>query len=302
LFAPKALTGVTTVSDGLSFPSATRNARYVKRPVDMNMTRRVLGYFGVVDSLVDDFVDEVRYGGEGAQWRPAMVVWAKGQRETVLVTAVMVALYRIGRYIPIPGVNGAFMMELRRIGGPETIGLFDLVTGGNLQLSTIFALGVLPYIYASMWVQLSLAAWRVLTRRAPAPPGRDVAQATGLAAVALSILQSRVLASALEGLSRTPIGLQVAVHPGPSLRLLVVVTVTTGMAVFMWLSDYITKHGTANGMLLAFVAGILAGLPDVIDGIRAQGVPLFLKLALAVAGVTWIAKGYRAALLVNHTA
>ena len=210
-----------------------------------------------------------------------------------IVTAAVAVLYRIGTYVPVPGVNATAIAELReaREGG----WLSDILTGGNSSRITIFTWGVFPYIYGSMFVQLGVAVWRVL-RRTSAPSGRQIAQASGIAAVALCVIQSRALAWWLEAQSRVPLGLKLVDTPGWSFQLLAVVTLTTGTALFMWLSDSITKHGATNGMLIVLFAGAIAGLPDVDAGIRARPWSEFLTLALTVGVAAWVARGYRVAL------
>jgi preprotein translocase subunit SecY len=262
----------------------------------MNITRRVLGRCGVSDAVIDDLIDEVRYGGEGTLWRQTVLAWITRKRGVILITAAVAVLYRIGIYVPVPGVNATAIAVLREPVSQEALGLTDIVTGGNASRITVFTLGVLPYIYGSMFVQLGVGVRRVLFPRTSAPSARQIAQASRIAAVVLCVLQSRALAWWLEAQSRVPLGLQLVDTPGWSFQLLAVVTLTTGTAMFMWLTDSITKRGTANGMLIVFIAGVIAGLADVGAGIRAQPWSQFLTLVLTVVGVAFVARGYRVAL------
>src|SRR5579872_767785 len=178
-------------------------------------------------------------------------------RKRVLFTFGILAVYRLGAWIPTPGVN-AHQLELL-FGGQNgtSLGLMDLFTGGTLRRMTIFALGIMPYITASIIFQLLTVVYEPLARiqKEGELGRRKITQWTRYMTVVLGALQSIGIAAIL---TRSP-GL--VLNPGIGFDLMTVLTLTCGTAFIMWLGEQITDRGIGNGMSLLIFAGIVAGLP-----------------------------------------
>src|SRR5215470_2434025 len=181
-------------------------------------------------------------------------------RNRVLFTLALLAVYRIGAHIPTPGIN---ITELQRIfdsAAGSALGLFDLFSGGNFRQLTIFALGIMPYITASIILQLMQVVFPYLERlQKEGELGRQkITQYTRYLTIALSIIQSLTIAGTLE---RQP---NLVYHPGFAFVLMTVLTLTTGSAFIMWLGEQISERGIGNGMSLIIFVGIVVGLPRAI--------------------------------------
>jgi preprotein translocase subunit SecY len=177
-------------------------------------------------------------------------------RKRVLFTLGILAVYRLGAFIPTPGVNYHQLEALFNSQSGSALGLMDLFGGGNLRRMTIFALGIMPYITASIIFQLLTVVYEPLARiqKEGELGRRKITQWTRYVTVILGALQSIGIAFML-----TKGGL--VLHPGPGFLLLTVLTLTTGTAFIMWLGEQITDRGIGNGMSLLIFAGIVAGLP-----------------------------------------
>ena len=177
-------------------------------------------------------------------------------RKRVLFTFGILAVYRLGSHIPTPGVNGHLLEQLFNQQSGSSLGLMDLFGGGNLRRMTVFALGIMPYITASIIFQLLTVVYEPLARiQKEGELGRRmITQWTRYLTVILGALQSIGIAAIL-----TKQGL--VLHPGIPFILLTVLTLTTGTAFIMWLGEQITDRGIGNGMSLLIFAGIVAGLP-----------------------------------------
>jgi preprotein translocase subunit SecY len=207
-------------------------------------------------------------------------------RKRVLFMLGILAVYRLGAWIPTPGVN-AHQLELMFSGlSGSALGLMDMFSGGTLRRMTIFALGIMPYITASIIFQLLTVVYEPLARiqKEGELGRRKITQWTRYMTVVLGALQSIGIAAIL-----TKQGL--ALHPGPGFILLTVLTLTAGTAFIMWLGEQITDRGIGNGMSLLIFAGIVAGLPrgvgDLIQKVQtgAWGSMTFLVVLLLVAGM-----------------
>ncbi|MDR3792517.1 MAG: preprotein translocase subunit SecY [Terracidiphilus sp.] len=207
-------------------------------------------------------------------------------RKRVLFTLGILAVYRLGAWIPTPGVN-AHQLELMFQGqGGSALGLMDLFSGGTLRRMTIFALGIMPYITASIIFQLLTVVYEPLARiqKEGELGRRKITQWTRYLTVLLGALQSIGIAAIL-----TRQGL--VLNPGPSFILLTVLTLTTGTAFIMWLGEQITDRGIGNGMSLLIFAGIVAGLPrgvvELVNKIQtdAWGSLTFLVVILLAVGM-----------------
>ncbi|MDE3200395.1 MAG: preprotein translocase subunit SecY [Acidobacteriota bacterium] len=178
-------------------------------------------------------------------------------RKRVFFTLGILAVYRLGAWIPTPGVNFKQLELLFAGQAGSALGLMDLFGGGNLRRMTIFALGIMPYITASIIFQLLTVVYEPLARiqKEGAIGQRKITQWTRYVTVVLGLLQSIGIAAIL---TRTP-GL--VLHPGFGFDVLTVITLTAGTAFIMWLGEQITDRGIGNGMSLLIFAGIVAGLP-----------------------------------------
>ncbi len=182
-------------------------------------------------------------------------------RKRVLFTLGILAVYRLGAWIPTPGVNYHQLELLFSQQGGSALGLMDLFSGGTLRRMTIFALGIMPYITASIIFQLLTVVYEPLARiqKEGELGRRKITQWTRYVTVVLAALQAIGIAAIL-----TKQG--VVMNPGPGFILMTVLTLTTGSAFIMWLGEQITDRGIGNGMSLLIFAGIVAGLPrGVID-------------------------------------
>src|SRR5579863_4466688 len=209
-------------------------------------------------------------------------------RKRVLFTLAILAVYRLGAWIPTPGVNTR-QLELLFGGQSGTaLGLMDLFTGGTLRRMTIFALGIMPYITASIIFQLLTVVYEPLARiqKEGELGRRKITQWTRYLTVILGALQSIGIAAIL-----TRQGL--VLNPGIGFDLMTVLTLTTGTAFIMWLGEQITDRGIGNGMSLLIFAGIIAGLPngviEMIQKIQSDAWGSFTIIAVAAMVVGMIA-------------
>ena len=238
-------------------------------------------------SLAGDLLEEYRQGRSVAwYWRQAIIAIVLGRSKEVLFVLGMIALYRIATHIPIPGANAQRLALLGRRATGTTISMYDLITGGNLTSVTVFALGMMPFISASIFVQVVALGWWSLTRRRGTPWALPIVRSTWIVAVLLALVQGAGLAMFLERQDGVAGGLQLVHAPGWSFRVSTMLTLTAGSACLMWIGDRITERHIGNGMFLVFFAGLLAGLPGVAG---VSGVSFALKhlmIPVAVVGVT----------------
>src|SRR5580658_609898 len=202
-------------------------------------------------------------------------------RKRVLFTMGVLAVYRLGSHIPTPGVNAHQLELLFSQQSGSALGLMDLFSGGTLRRMTIFALGIMPYITASIIFQLLTVVYEPLARiqKEGELGRRKITQWTRYVTVLLGVLQSIGIAAIL-----TKQGL--VLNPGPGFILMTVLTLTTGTTFIMWRGEQITDRGIGNGMSLLIFAGIVAGLPrgvgDLVQKVQtnAWGSLTFLAIAL----------------------
>ena len=191
-------------------------------------------------------------------------------KRKILITAALIAVYRIGAFIPTPGIDGAklaqFFDNIARTQGGTLFGMINMFSGGAIQRLTIFALGIMPYISASIILQLLTAVIPSLERIArEGEEGRKkITQFTRYGTVVLAIIQSFFIAMWLENPARFQ-GMQIVQFPGWSFRILTVITLTSGTAFIMWLGEQIQEHGIGNGISLIITAGIVSRLPAAIS-------------------------------------
>ncbi|HEX8874354.1 MAG TPA: preprotein translocase subunit SecY [Nitrosospira sp.] len=177
-------------------------------------------------------------------------------RKRVLFTLGILAVYRLGAFIPTPGIDTARLASLFNMQNGSALGLLDLFGGGNLRRMTIFALGIMPYITASIIFQLLTVVYEPLARiqKEGELGRRKITQWTRYMTIVLAALQAIGIAAVL-----TKSGL--VLHPGIGFVMMTVLTLTTGSGFIMWLGEQITDRGIGNGMSLLIFAGIIAGLP-----------------------------------------
>ena len=226
-------------------------------------------------------------------------------RKRVLYTLGLLAVYRVGHHITVPGVNLAALSELARQLQNTMFGMYDMFSGGGLSRITIFALGVMPYISASIILQLLTVVWPYLERLSKEGElgRRKITQYTRYGTIVLSLVQALGIAYFLERQTNMAGGLPLVYHPGLAFRLMTVLTLTTGTCFVMWLGEQITERGVGNGMSLIIYSGIVVGLPravlQTLDQIRTgQMGPirvlfLMVLMALVVAAIVFVERGHR---------
>jgi preprotein translocase subunit SecY len=215
-------------------------------------------------------------------------------RKRVLFTLGILAIYRLGGHVPTPGINGERLAQFFEQNRGTVLGFVDLFSGGNLRRLTIFALGIMPYITASIILQLLTVVYEPLAKlQKEGEMGRKkITQWTRYLTVVLSAVQSFGIAISLEKAG------DFVTNPGPGFILMTMLTLTTGSAFIMWLGEQITERGIGNGMSLLIFAGIVTGLPRGIidlyekarnDAWGAFTVPaIVMLLALMIAVVAFI--------------
>ncbi len=205
-------------------------------------------------------------------------------KNRVIFTLALLAVYRIGAHIPTPGISGEELSKFLMERGGALMGFFDMFTGGALSRVTIFALGIMPYISASIILQLLTVVIPSLGRLAKeGERGRKkITQYTRYGTVIISAIQSFGIAAGIESMGQGAF----VQNPGWSFRLMTMITLTSGTAFIMWLGEQITERGIGNGISLIIFAGIVARFPNaVIDTIRLFRIgelPLVLLIALII--------------------
>jgi len=190
-------------------------------------------------------------------------------KRKILITLGLIAVYRIGAFVPTPGIDGLklaqFFDNIAKTQGGTLFGIMNMFSGGAMQRLTIFALGIMPYISASIILQLLTTVVPVLERLArQGEEGRKkITQYTRYGTVVLSVVQSFFIALWLENPAHFQ-GMQIVQYPGWGFRILTVVTLTTGTAFIMWLGEQIQERGIGNGISLIITAGIVSRLPAAI--------------------------------------
>ena len=183
-------------------------------------------------------------------------------RKRVLYTFGLLAVYRIGGHIPTPGIDNQALIRLFERQAGSILGYVDLFAGGNFRRFTIFALGIMPYITASIILQLLTVVWPYLEKLSKeGEAGRKkITQWTRYGTVLLSVIQSFGIALWLESAGAG--GERIVTSAGFGFRLMTVLTLTTGTALIMWLGEQISERGIGNGISLIIFAGIVVGFPN----------------------------------------
>jgi preprotein translocase subunit SecY len=186
-------------------------------------------------------------------------------RRRLIFTFLMLAVYRIGVQIPTPGINGEALAAFFEKNAGTLFGMFNMFSGGALENFSIFALGIMPYISASIIIQLLtvvIPQLEALSKEGESGR-RKITQYTRYGTVGLSLIQSLFISAGLEGMSG-PGGEAIVIVPGWQFKLMTIITLTSGTAFIMWLGEQMTERGIGNGISLIIFAGIVARMPAAI--------------------------------------
>jgi preprotein translocase subunit SecY len=230
-------------------------------------------------------------------------------RRRLLFTLICLAVYRIGVFVTTPGVNRVEMKNVISQGGSGSfLGMFNMFSGGALEQMSMFALGIMPYVSASIILQLLTVVIPALDRlNKEGEQGRKkINQYTRYGCIVLSLIQSFFIATWLESVGHGGLGGQggtVVLHPGWGFRLMTMISLTTGTAFIMWLGEQITERGIGNGISLIIFAGIVTDMPDAITKLwtvqsmgDVTGIDILFLIGLIVgviAAITFFERGHR---------
>jgi preprotein translocase subunit SecY len=187
-------------------------------------------------------------------------------RRRLLFTLAMLAVYRLGVHVPTPGIDRHAMAAFFEQQKGTLFGFLNLFSGGALEQFSVFSLGIMPYISASIILQLLTVVFPYLERLSKEGEmgRRKITQYTRYGTVVLSIVQGMMISMGLEG-THGPGGYSLVLTPGWSFRIMTVITLTSGTAFIMWLGEQITERGIGNGISLIIFAGIVARLPSAVS-------------------------------------
>jgi preprotein translocase subunit SecY len=216
-------------------------------------------------------------------------------QKRILYTLLLLAIYRIGVHVPTPGIDTQALAAFFDQAKGSLLGLFDMFAGGALSRLSVFALGIMPYISASIILQLLTVVFPHLERLSKEGEAgrRKITQYTRYGTVLLSVIQGFGIAVGLESMAG-PTGVSIVLTPGWGFRLMSVITLTAGTSFIMWLGETITEKGIGNGISLIIFAGIIARGPEgVINTFRLLStgemgiffVVILLVLMIAVVGI-----------------
>ena len=226
-------------------------------------------------------------------------------RKRVLFTLGLLAIYRVGGHIPTPGVNSEALKLMADQASNTMFGLYDMFSGKNLSQMTSFALGIMPYISASIILQLLTVVWPYLERLSKEGElgRRKITQYTRYGTILLAVVQAFGIALYLEHQTNVAGGLPLVYNSGWAFRLMTVITLTTGTAFIMWLGEQITERGIGNGMSLIIYAGIVVNFPhavlSTVEQMRLGQMGIIRLLILVVlmiavvAAIIFVERGHR---------
>jgi preprotein translocase subunit SecY len=215
-------------------------------------------------------------------------------KKRILYTLGLLIVYRIGVHVPTPGIDAVALASFFAQAKGTLLGLFDMFSGGALERLSVFALGIMPYISASIILQLLTVTIPHLERLSKeGEQGRKkITQYTRYGTILLSVIQGFGISIGLEKMT-SPGGAPVVIIPGWAFRLMTVMTLTAGTAFIMWLGEQITERGIGNGISLIIFAGIVARMPTAIGNtfrlLSTGEMGLFIVLILVVLMVLVIA-------------
>jgi preprotein translocase subunit SecY len=225
-------------------------------------------------------------------------------RKRVIFTLLLLAVYRIGAQIPNPGISGPALEEFWRAQKGTILGFVDLFSGRNMSRMTIFALGIMPYISASIILQLLQVVWPYLERLSKEGElGRKkITQYTRYGTLGICLIQAWGIALFLQSL-RSPGGARIVPSPGLGFQLLTVLTLTTGTVFIRWLGEQISERGIGNGISLIIFAGIVVNFPrgvnSVVGGLRSGNMDplrlifLVIMMLVVIAFIVFVERGQR---------
>lgn len=181
----------------------------------------------------------------------------------IIITLVMLAVFRVGVFIPTPGIDSEALSGFFKSASGTLLDFATMFTGGALERFSVFSLGIMPYISASIILQLLAAVIPQLEKlQKEGEAGRNtITQYTRYLTIVLSIIQAMMIAVGLESM-KGPAGEPIVLNPGWGFRLLTVTTLTSGTAFLMWLGEQITERGIGNGISLIIFVGIVANMPS----------------------------------------
>ena len=184
-------------------------------------------------------------------------------RGRIFFTLAMLSVFRLGVFVPAPGVDRVALGEFFSSNQGTLVGLFDMFSGGALEQFSVFVLGIMPYISASIIMQLMGVVLPQIERlKAEGQQGRNrINQYTRYLTIGIALFQSLTIAAGLENM-KTLSGADVVITGGWSFRILTMITMTAGSCFVMWLGEQITDRGVGNGSSLIITAGIISGMPS----------------------------------------
>ncbi|MBD3387218.1 preprotein translocase subunit SecY [candidate division KSB1 bacterium] len=185
-------------------------------------------------------------------------------KRKILFTALILIVYRIGGHVPVPGINAQALLEFFQSAQRGLLGLYDLFAGGAFSRATVFALGIMPYISASIIIQLlgAVVPYFQKLQKEGEQGRKKITQYTRYGTVLISTLQGYGVSVFLERIGTTASGQMVVPSPGLGFRLLTMLTLTCGTVLIMWLGEQITERGIGNGISLIIFIGIIARFPN----------------------------------------
>jgi preprotein translocase subunit SecY len=225
-------------------------------------------------------------------------------RKRVIFTLLLLAVYRIGAQIPNPGISATALAEFWQTQKGTIFGFIDLFSGRSFSRMTIFALGIMPYISASIILQLLQVVWPYLERLSKEGElGRKkITQYTRYGTLLICVIQGLGISIFLQQLT-SPGGLRIVPNPGIGFQLLTVLTLTTGTVFIMWLGEQISERGIGNGISLIIFAGIVVDFPrsmqSLVSGLRTGNMDplrlifLIILMLAVVAIIVFVERGQR---------
>ena len=226
-------------------------------------------------------------------------------RRRFIFTLLILAVYRLGAHIPVPGINVNALMEFFQKAQGTVFGMMDVFSGGALSKLTVFALGVMPYISAAIIMQLltvAIPSIEKLAKEEGEYGRRKINQYTRYGAVLLAFIQALGIAIGLQSMT-SPSGVPVVPNPGFTFLFVTVTTLTAGATFLMWLGEKITERGIGNGMSLLIFAGIVASIPGAVitmvtmlkDGDMSlfKAIAVIVIILLMIAAIVYIQEAER---------
>ena len=216
-------------------------------------------------------------------------------RKRVIFTLLMLFVYRMGVQIPTPGINGDALADFFAKNASTLFGMFNMFSGGALERFSIFALGIMPYISASIIIQLLTVVvpqLEALSKEGEAGK-RTITKYTRYGTVVLSVIQGFFIATGLEQMTSSN-GVPIVIDSGLQFRLMTVLTLTSGTAFIMWLGEQMTERGIGNGISMIIFSGIVARMPAAVGNtielinagdVRLIFLPVIVIMILLVVGI-----------------